>query len=341
MAPCGQADALFEAVEHGSQRGAVLGIAGEHLMSDREAVAIDDQADHHLLAVRAVVARIAALRFGIGRGLAFEVDRGQVVEVDHAVEVEQVALALDQCGFDGGAMGVELVEDAVERILCQGIEPGAEDVGQCRAADPLRRRMLGSGLDQPVQNHRAGEPARAAGDPEFAQDLAQAETVPELVADMDRTGFAMVLGGDPTRVDGDVLTLRSGRPAGGWRAVGLAERNRGGGDLWRRQERCRIGGRRLAGAGFCDKTVERRVARPQQVGLSSQGVFEFAGEREPFLVRSGLEVAKRADGLLARSRGRLHGLDEDIIGVGLALIGARRTADVHAHYPCMQSFPGQ
>src|SRR4030081_321831 len=118
-----------------------------------------------------------------------EVGRGQVVEVDHAVEVEQIALALDQCGLDGGAMGMELVEDAIERILCQGIELGAEDVGQCRATDPLRRRMLGSGLDQPVQDHRAGETARAAGDPKFAQDLAQAEAVPELVADMDRTGF--------------------------------------------------------------------------------------------------------------------------------------------------------
>ena len=157
----GQADARLEQVEHGGQRGAVLGVAGKDLMGDREAVAIDDEADHHLLAVRAVVARIAALGFAVGGGVALEIGRGQVVEVDRAVEVEQAALALDQRGLDGGAMRVELVEDAVERVLGQGIEVGAEDIGQGGAADPRRHGMLGGGFDQPVEDHRAGELAGA------------------------------------------------------------------------------------------------------------------------------------------------------------------------------------
>ena len=69
----GQADARCAPVEHGGQGGAVLGIAGEHLMGDRKAVAIDNEADHHLLAVRTMVARIAALRLRVGQGLALEV----------------------------------------------------------------------------------------------------------------------------------------------------------------------------------------------------------------------------------------------------------------------------
>jgi len=146
-AALGQADALFEQIEHGRQSGAVLGIASEHLMGDREAVAVDDEADHHLLAVRAVVARVAASGFAIGRGLAFEVGRGQVVEVECAVEIEQVALALDQRGLDGGAVGVELVEHAIERVLGQLIKVGAEDIGQGGAADPPRYGVLGGGLN--------------------------------------------------------------------------------------------------------------------------------------------------------------------------------------------------
>jgi hypothetical protein len=117
--------------------------------------------------------------------------------------------------------------------------------------------MLRSGFDQPVQDHCTGELACAAGDPNFAQDVAQAEAVPELVADMDGTRFAMVLGGNPVRIDGNVLALM---PAGGERAVALAE-----------------GGRRLAAARFFGKAIERRVGGLQQVGLSGEGVFEFCG----------------------------------------------------------------
>jgi hypothetical protein len=42
--------------------------------------------------------------------------------------------------------------------------------------------MLGSRLDQPVEDRRADELARAGGEIELAQDVVEAETVPELVA---------------------------------------------------------------------------------------------------------------------------------------------------------------
>src|SRR5215472_10913256 len=108
-------------------------------------------------------------------------------------------------------MRMELVEDAVERVFGQAAEAGAENVGQRGAADPGRRGMLGSGFDQPVEDAGAGELARAVGQADIAQDVAEAETVPELVAGMDGTRLAMLLGGNPARIDGDIPVI-----SGGW-----------------------------------------------------------------------------------------------------------------------------
>jgi hypothetical protein len=48
-------------------------LAGKDFMGDREAVAVDHEADHHLFAVRSVVARIPALGLAIGSRLAFRI----------------------------------------------------------------------------------------------------------------------------------------------------------------------------------------------------------------------------------------------------------------------------
>src|SRR5205807_4758896 len=77
-----EADALAQAVEHGGKRSAILGIASEDLMGDRKAVAIDDEADHDLLAIRSVIARIAARRLAVLGGKALEISRGEIVEID-------------------------------------------------------------------------------------------------------------------------------------------------------------------------------------------------------------------------------------------------------------------
>ncbi len=219
----GQPDALGQAVEHDGQGGTVLAVAGEDLMSDREPVAVDDEADDDLLAVRAMVAGIAELSFGIGGGDPLEVVRGQIVEVDRAIEVEQVALALEQGGVDGGAMRMQRVEGPVEPVRVGGTIDG-QDIGESGALHPRRHGVLGGGLDEPVQGHGAGEPARARGEFARGQDVVQPEALPELVADVDRAGFAMVLGGDPLRVDSNEGTL--GRT---WRRSRRRGRRRGPG----------------------------------------------------------------------------------------------------------------
>ena len=61
-----------------------------------KAVAVQDQAHDDLLAVRPVIARVAAFGLRIERALPFEVRRRQVVEIDRVVQVEQRALARGQ-----------------------------------------------------------------------------------------------------------------------------------------------------------------------------------------------------------------------------------------------------
>ncbi len=200
----GQADPLGQPVEHGGERRAVLGIAGKHFMTDRKAFAPHRQADDDLLAVGPAVARIAAPGLGIGHGQAFEIGRGEVVEIDGGIKVEEAALALNQGGLDRCAMPVQDIENAVELVLGQIVEVGGQDVGQRRAPNPSRHGMLGGGRDQPVQGHGAGELARRKGQAEVLQDRLQAQTPPELVSDMHGAGFAMALGGDPARVERDI-----------------------------------------------------------------------------------------------------------------------------------------
>ena len=95
-------------------------------------------------------------------------------------------------------------------------------------------------------------------------------------------------------------------------------------------------------ADFLDQTVEFRVARQhralQQLALTGQCVFELTSELEPFLPRSGSEIAERADRLLARSLGGLHRRDEDMIGVGLVFVVAGRAADIHSPLRITKSY---
>ena len=85
--------------EEHPQRRAVRGVAGQHLVGQRQAVRRDHQRDHHLRAVRPLVAAVAvaalvALRHV--RGVDLEVGAGQIVEQHVEVDVEQVAPALHQ-----------------------------------------------------------------------------------------------------------------------------------------------------------------------------------------------------------------------------------------------------
>ena len=190
-------------LEHGGERRAVLGIAGKHLVSDGKAVAIDHQSDHDLLAVGTMIARVAALGLGVAGAHAFEISRGEIVEIDRDIEIEQAALALDQCRFDGGAVRMKLVEHLIKRVFFQSVEVGAEEVAERGAPQPRRHGVFGGGRNQAIEHHGAGEPPHRCREAGLAQDAVKFEALPELIADMDRTGLAVMLGGDARRIDFD------------------------------------------------------------------------------------------------------------------------------------------
>ena len=71
-----------------------MGIAGEHLVAQREAIKRHHERDAHLLAVGAVIAGVAALRLRIGFGLAFKIRTGDVVEQNLILDSEQLTATL-------------------------------------------------------------------------------------------------------------------------------------------------------------------------------------------------------------------------------------------------------
>jgi hypothetical protein len=315
----GRADARRQAVEHGRQRGAILGVAGEDFVGDREALAADHQADHDLLAVRAPVARVAALRLGIGGGEPFEIGRGEVVEEEGRLQVEQALLAAMERGLDGGAVGVQLVEGAVERLAVDRVEPGPQQIGERGAPDPSRHGVLGSRRDQPVEDHRTGEPLHRLGQSTVAQYGVEAEALPELHTNMHRPGLAVRFGGNAGRVDRDGGAGRGGRNSG-------------------------CGG--LVGADLVEDAGDWPVVRLaesalDELTLADQGVFDAVDQFEPCRARARTEVAKRADHLVAWSLGGADGFQQQVIGVGPPVDGLGHLAHEHGRYIARFGHPEQ
>jgi len=64
----------------GLQGSRVVGVASKHLIAQRETVESNDESYQYLLAIRTVIARVAALRQWICYRLAFKVGARHVVE---------------------------------------------------------------------------------------------------------------------------------------------------------------------------------------------------------------------------------------------------------------------
>jgi hypothetical protein len=128
--PFGLAGARFEKVEHGGRRAAVLGIAVNTSAIGKPSRLTTRPTRICLQSGR--WSRAAALGFGIGGGHPRETGRGEIAEIVRGVEVEEVALIHDESGFDGVAMGVELVEE------CQALPKLKADNEPGRPRDGVR-----------------------------------------------------------------------------------------------------------------------------------------------------------------------------------------------------------
>ena len=95
----------------------ILGVAGPGAMGQGKAFATEDQGEHDLLAIAAMIAGIAALSEFVFLGQAFEVGAGQVVQQQVVVELKERAEPLLQVVFDLLLGLKESVQGVIEPIL--------------------------------------------------------------------------------------------------------------------------------------------------------------------------------------------------------------------------------
>ena len=91
-------EALTQPVDHRDERGDVGGVARPHLRTYRSAVLVHDDADDHLLLMRPVILRMAALAERLP-ALPFEIQGGRVHEHDGEI-AQQIAPPLEQPFLD-------------------------------------------------------------------------------------------------------------------------------------------------------------------------------------------------------------------------------------------------
>ena len=264
-------------------------------------LAVDHQSHHHLLAVRPVIAPVAALGLGVARGLALEVRRGQVVEEAGVVTAKQRALALGQGRLDLRALRMQAVEVAVQRLVAPVVEIHLDDVRQRATPDPVGHGVLGARANQAVHRHGQRQHAGTLAEPDGLQNLFEVQLAPVLHPDMHRPCRAMLLGAYAIGVDAHQISAVAPLPA------------------------------RAPPANALHHLAHLAIFGAAQVLLPAQCGFDFARQFHPLIARARAQVAERADHLLARALRGANGFNQNVVGVGLPLVAALRLA--HEHVP--------
>ena len=134
----------------------IRAVAGEQLVAHRHPLPAHDQGDADLLAVGPMIAAVAPLGEGIADGLAFKVGAGHIVEEQVVVEGEQLPEAGDEVLLEGGLVGEELVQGAVEPVVIDARRGQRQQILEGGAPIPVLGDMqLARGLAQPGQDqHR-------------------------------------------------------------------------------------------------------------------------------------------------------------------------------------------
>ena len=117
--------------------GDVDPVAGKHLVAERHAVTTHHQSDADLLAVRPVVAAVAAPGERVSLGLAFEERARDVVEQQLVVEREQLAEAALEMLLEGSLVRQDRIERPVQSIIVDLLWRHPEQILERRAAVPV------------------------------------------------------------------------------------------------------------------------------------------------------------------------------------------------------------
>ena len=121
----------------GLQGARVVGVAGKHLVAQRKAVKGHHQRDADLLAVRAVIPGVAALRQRIGFGLALKVGARDVVQQHFVLHGKQFAAALRQMHLQRRLVRKQMIERAIKSILVDLLIAKLQQIAKRRATIPI------------------------------------------------------------------------------------------------------------------------------------------------------------------------------------------------------------
>ena len=156
--PFGGTETAADRREHVTQRRFVGGVTGQHLVGERQAFGRDDEGDDDLHAVAAFVAAVAEAAgiVLVGRHVAFEAGRGQIVEQHFVARVEQIAPALAKMREEFLFVRQQQVVAAVKGVVLRRAGVQAEQVGQSGRGKPMTvQTPLAAGREQPVDHQHA------------------------------------------------------------------------------------------------------------------------------------------------------------------------------------------
>jgi len=172
------AEAPLQVLHHARERRDVRRVAREDVVGDGDAVGGDEESDHDLRAVGAVVPAVAEGEGGKGPppdGGRLEVARGEVVADEAEVQVGQRA----ELGVEVGLRRLLCLGEGVDRPVALVEARCTHASRQCHGLKPLGDRApLGRRFGQAVGHHgkdRVGEHSRAPAVAEGGEVLLEAE----------------------------------------------------------------------------------------------------------------------------------------------------------------------
>ena len=113
--PCRAAASIVSTIV--LQGGGIMRVAGKHFVAQRKPIEGDHQRDTHLLAIGAVIARVAALRVRVGCRFALRSRSGDVVEQHFVVDREELSKRLDRCASSAALCGSNSIQRPIQPVL--------------------------------------------------------------------------------------------------------------------------------------------------------------------------------------------------------------------------------
>ena len=184
-----------------------MGVAGEHLIAQREAVERHDKRDAHLRAVGAMIAEIAALRLRVRLRLAFEIGAGDVIEQHVVLNREQLSATLRQMRLQRSLVREQAIERAIEPVLVDLLVAELQQIAKRRAAIPilgdvqLARRLAEASRHQHRRHLRPGDSFLARRKQLLAQ-LLEPHSTPQGERQVDLAKLTRALDADALQANG-------------------------------------------------------------------------------------------------------------------------------------------